>query len=512
MPQPSNQPARKSTGNRTRKKRVRRFEPIRRPKPLWKVFLEDLPHSGPGVLISIAFHAVLLFIFTLILVKNDDFGDVLTIDLAWFDPGSYSQPNIGLTALPVSPVEISSFKNMTKDKEPDDTKGATANDEDKPKSPVAKPVEVEEMLAGRRAELRGKLITDNGGDKNTERAIRNGLLWLSRRQLSDGRWQLHEGYPDAATRTLRTDAGATSLALLCFLGAGQTETDGEFQETVSRGIDWLVAQQKPDGNLHDRTEQGLNSTYYAHAIGTIVLCESIVLSGSDERRGAAEKAVKFLLASQHPIRGGWRYRPQNDLSESDLSVTGWALMALHTARMAKIDVPEEALLRSTIFLDSVQDGSSWRYKYLPSDSDGSYRPSMAAEGLLCRQWLSWPRDSPEMYQGVSYLTSERNRPNWEEGRRNLYAWYYTAHVLHNFGGPDWKSWYRDAQAILVDRQVRTGKAKGDEDTRGSWHPNRPVGSPYEYGDKAGRLYISCLSILILETPFRHQPIYDEEQN
>ncbi len=45
---------------------------------------------------------------------------------------------------------------------------------------------------------------------------------------------------------------------------------------------------------------------------------------------------------------------------------------------------------------------------------------MTAEGLLCRQYLGWPKDDPRLATGVNLILS---RPvNWED--RDVYYWYY----------------------------------------------------------------------------------------
>ena len=72
---------------------------------------------------------------------------------------------------------------------------------------------------------------------------------------------MHEGYPDAGRRTARTDTGATALSLLAFLGAGFDHTRGEHQQTVARGVNWLVGQQRADGNLFDIDEFGREEAF-----------------------------------------------------------------------------------------------------------------------------------------------------------------------------------------------------------------------------------------------------------
>ncbi|MDZ4686961.1 MAG: hypothetical protein SH850_17945 [Planctomycetaceae bacterium] len=209
------------------------------------------------------------------------------------------------------------------------------------------------------------------------------------------------------------------------------------------------------------------------------------------------------------MTGGWKYRPISKMMVGDLSVTGWALMALHTARMAGLNVPPQEFERASAFLDSVAERGGARYKYEPHDPADRITVALTAEGLLCRQWLGWDRHHPPLTDGVTLLTADEHRPQWSPGRRNVYAWYYTAQVLHNLGGEPWEEWYAPTRDLVVKSQITSGSAKSPTDIRGSWHPNQPPGAGEEYADKAGRLYVTALCLLILETPYRHRPVYGE---
>ncbi len=113
---------------------------------------------------------------------------------------------------------------------------------------------------------------------------------------------------------------ATALALLPFLGAGQSPNQGRYRDSIEHGLQWIVAHQKPDGDL-----QGAGSgRMYAHGLASIVLCEALAMSGDESLRPAAQRAIDFIVHAQHR-RGGWRYHPGE---EGDTSVEGWQLMAL----------------------------------------------------------------------------------------------------------------------------------------------------------------------------------------
>lgn len=379
------------------------------------------------------------------------------------------------------------------------------------KKPTRKiePVDVQALLINRKPKRRERILEEVDPEKKIRKAIAAGLNWLKRQQQSAGNWRLHEGYPDAGSRTYRTDSGATALALLAFLGDGHTHTrKGPFQATVKKGLNWLVGVQKPNGDFHDHVELGRNSAYYAHSHATIVVCEAYALTKDETLRKPAERAIRFLVESQQPVVGGWKYRPQQKESRGDLSVTGWALMALHSARAAGLDVPEDAFRLSSLFLDSVQERNGARYKYEAHLNANAFTPTMTAEGLLCRQFLGWPRDHDAMRDGVAYLLREKHRPQWIAGGRShphAYYWYYAGHVLHNIGGEDWKTWYGHTSALIVAHQSRRGGRK--RDVQGSWDPKSPTGRYYGYGEFAGRLYTTALCLLVLETPYRHRRVY-----
>ncbi len=469
-----------------------------------------------GLLTSLGLHGLFLALFGLWMLPRSPDIQHLFIEAGWssmesaMSKAAMEQPaqiNVKLT-----PVAIGSGSENTPFGRPDAKEppsGATPASSKTGAGLVGvNPVGVGSALGGRSGGGggggRGGIWQGLGVGTKPQTGIGAGLGWLVRQQEKGGNWKLHEGYPDAGERTIRTDAGATALALLAFLGDGHTTTEGQHAKVVAKGVAFLKSIQKANGDFHDHEELGRQTAFYAHSQATIAMCEAFALSGDFSLKAPCERAVKFLLQSQHPQNGGWRYQPQTGDSMGDLSVTGWALMALHSARMAKIDVPFDNFERASLFLDSVSEQNGSRYKYQPHDPVEKVSPAMTAEGLLCRQWLGWPKDHPPQREAIEYLLSEENRPSWSPGRRNVYAWYYTAQALHNIGGPKWEAWYQHVSQLILSNQLAGGGEVG-----GSWHPNKPPGSNEEYASKGGRLYFTALCLLVLETPIRHAAIYEK---
>ena len=465
--------------------------------------------GGKGLAVSLVVHAVALVILGLFVLKSQQRNDVDSLILTWSEPGVLVQP-----ASPKSrrafttPVDVASIAgSVPAEKNSSPSPGTNTA----PGALGVVPVGVGGALAGRNQRMRNANLEQLGGSSDSERAIKAGLGWLARHQTGDGHWELHQGYPDAGRSYVKTDTGATALALLAFLGHGDTHQSGEHQQVVEKGLKWLREIQDPvTGDLHDqRQEQGRNAAFYAHSMATIALCEALAMTHDAQLRPAAELAVKYLIESQHPDMGGWKYRPLTQrVMSGDISVTAWALMALHSARIAGISVPQEEFQRSSGFLDRVQEQGGARYKYEPNEPETRVTVARTAIGLLCRQWLGWPKTHPPLVDGVKFLMEDRNRPQWSAGKRNVFEWYYITQVVHNMGGDDWKLWSAAILEAVVRNQVSSGSSKPGQDVRGSWSP-RPEGEGEEYADKAGRLYLTAMCVLILETPYRHRPIYEE---
>ena len=339
-------------------------------------------------------------------------------------------------------------------------------------------------LTGREAGMKDTLLKAYGGTGKTEGAVALGLRWLANRQLRTGEWSLTGPYDDGARDN--NDAAATAMALLAFQGAGytpQSDPKDPFTPVVRRGWNQLLKKMDKEGKFFEEVRS--NSQLYTQAMCTIALCELFGMTGDYQYRDAAQKAIDYCVKIQSP-EGGWRYEPGID---SDMSVTGWFVMALQSARMAGLEVPSPTLDRVSGFLDEVaRDGGS-RYAYRVRDGATL---TLTAEGLLCRMYLGWERDDPRLQDGVTYLLD--NLPEWDE--QNVYYWYYATQVLHHVEDSPWRVWNEQMRKLLPEKQVRRGRE------RGSWDPGGD-----RWGGDGGRLYVTCLSLYTLEVYYRHLPLY-----
>ncbi|GIW88428.1 MAG: hypothetical protein KatS3mg108_2752 [Isosphaeraceae bacterium] len=350
-------------------------------------------------------------------------------------------------------------------------------------------------MLGRSRVERARLVRREGGTVESEAAVERGLDWIARHQRADGGWSLDTSnacsQPSCPQRpAMQSDTAATGLALLPLLGAGHTHTQpGRYQQSIARGLAWLLNAQQPDGAfyLHD----GGNHAYlYSHAIATMAVCEAYALTQDKRLRAPAQRAVAFIARSQH-VLGGWRYQP---MTEGDTSVHGWVLFALRSADIAGIPISKRLIRNASRYLDNAAaDKIGASYAYQPGRPP---TPTMTAEGLVCRQILGWPRETPALLQGSAAVFQHLQQDN----DRNIYYWYYATMLLHNMRDKNWKTWNEQIRETLINLQVR---GKGCD--AGSWDPISP--SPDAWGKSAGRLYTTSLSLLTLEVYYRYLPLY-----
>lgn len=480
------------------------------------------------VLLSVVLNVAVLIALALLLLPSEPeplsveavFSDTLgdQLDVMTLDEGNLNPTEAEEYAVEVVPDVRPDEMNIFEPEEKEFLDDAAAPFYDQSR------IDMRELLTGRTDPgVKNDLLAKYGGTKLTSEAVRLGLIWLKKQQGKNGAWSLKGPFRDGIGEAFSDNQEAAGgMALLAFQGDGNTRYFGEYKETVNKGWKWLLTRQNEDGSFFaaGRTPGGTSSSgrFYTQAIVTIALCELIAMERTEGRgaelRAAAQKAVDYLVRWQNRDLGGWKY---DEGIGSDLSVTGWVLMALQTARVADLYVPSETLERISVFLDSVayDDGSQYFYsKELPER-----RPSMTATGLLCREYLGWDRKNETLLTGAAILTRSENLVRYAPLREsapsdafaapqersrgkfytNVYGWYSAAMALKHLGPYNkyWRLWNKAMSA-----EIPTHQASPDTPEAGSWDP---AFDSYRFG--GGRLYVTCLSILCLEVYYRHLSLY-----
>ncbi|HUE74810.1 MAG TPA: prenyltransferase/squalene oxidase repeat-containing protein [Pirellulaceae bacterium] len=471
-------------------------------------WLNNLLKDTPAWLISMLVHMIAMTLLALLSVEQDqDNGPFILLSTM-----VAREPDQGGDTVDIPPDEAAKFdlplpnKSDLRDPEKRQVLLAAAQDAldlrldevpphlpdvEQVKKLIGHPDGIRSTVAARDPRLRVEMVTKQGGTTLTEAAVARGLKWLANHQNEDGSWGLKD-FEHAARCNCGGEghvggkSAGTALAMLPFLGAGQTHLAGKYKGNVARGLRWMIENQKSDGDL--RAGSNDNSGMYAHGQAAIVLCEAFAMTGDEELRVPAQKAIDFIVKAQYRD-GGWRYRPGPADQLGDTSVVGWQLMALQSARAANLTVPEETLEMASRYLDGAQSDGGARYGYQRGHGP---TPTMTAEALLCRMYLGWNKNNPALERGARWLLAS-NPP--EHDRPNIYYWYYATQTMHHFGGPEWDEWNLLMRDVLVDTQETQGHKAG------SWSPRG------EHSSAGGRIYMTSLAICSLEVYYRHLPIF-----
>jgi hypothetical protein len=211
-------------------------------------------------------------------------------------------------------------------------------------------------LDSRSSASKSEMLERFGGNAASEKAVAMALRWIAAHQLNTGGWSFNHSVvcrqqcKDPGELTLANN-GATAMALLPFLGAGQTHLQGQYKDTVKRGLAFLINRMKvtngqlPDGSWHEP-----GGTMYSHGLAAITICEAYAMTQDPDLLQPAQLSLNYLINSQDPRGGGWRYNPREP---GDTSVVGWCLMALKSGKMGNLSVPPSSFIGANNFLDFV---------------------------------------------------------------------------------------------------------------------------------------------------------------
>lgn len=316
-------------------------------------------------------------------------------------------------------------------------------------------------------------------DPRIDKSIHRALELLKTSQHADGSWD--SGHFGKAT-------SITSLCVLAYLACGHIPGEtGPFGTTIERGIRFVLAHQRPNGLIVANT---LNGPMYCHGISTLMLAEVTGMATdaklSSDCREALSRAVALILQAQNRKKdenhsGGWRYQP--DSPDSDLSVTGWQVIALRAAKSAGVAIPAENIDRAVAYVRkcAFKDGG---FGYQPGGGPNNPR---TGTGVLALE-ICGEHELPEAVAGAEYLV--KHPPKWSSDYF-FYEVYYAPQALFQVGDKYFQDYYPKLVKLLLEHQERDG----------SWLSGNG-------NDRAGgRNYCTAMAVLALAVEYRYLPIY-----
>ncbi|MBA3709556.1 MAG: hypothetical protein H0W83_12140 [Planctomycetes bacterium] len=396
------------------------------------------------------------------------------------------------------------------------------------------------MFGSRSGGGKKRAIGKFGGSKGSESAVDAALRWLKKHQSQNGMWN-PVAYPANCTEDPKCEPGApgwvggedgatvgcSGYGVLCFLGAGYDhQTPNRYKQTVKRGLDYLIAIQKPDGRF--------GNTNYEHAVATMALAEAFAMTGDPALKTPAQRGVTVILASQNQDpkpqaavgKGstsgtglGWDYFTPT--MRNDTSVTGWNVMALKSARAAQLEVGSSMEGAATWLEKTWERANPDRKTYDPYTSESFFpyvyysdedaveyvKPDLSGEvfprnqrgqnfscaGMVCAVFLGH-HSGDLMLETLANEVMKNQVPSWP---CNVYYLYYNSLGIFQVGGERWKKWNATVRDLLVNAQ-----RKGDGCFDGSWdYKNGKF-----LGNGVGRMLTTEYCCLSLEVYYRYAQV------
>lgn len=324
-----------------------------------------------------------------------------------------------------------------------------------------------------------------------DEAIDRGLLFLRNEQQQNGGWGTGGGRMFGGRN--QADPAVTALSVMAFLSAGHVPGEGRHGAAIDRGIQYVLTLQQKNG-LFAPAFGGQGEMYY-HGICTLMLAEVVGLTAggkeADNLRLRLEAAVKVIAVAQRKgatvDAGGWRYQMRG--TDSDLSVTGWQLMALRAARNVGCDVPAAQIQAAVSYVKRCHDPATGGYKYGPQMQ---VTAPCTGTGILALELCGKEyHRSPEALRAGAFILKNGISPS---ASHFFYGIYYTSQGMFQLGGNEWRSFRpRLHQLLLRD---------ASPDASGAWAGRGG------YDDQGyGASYCTSMAILALTVEYRFLPIY-----
>lgn len=312
--------------------------------------------------------------------------------------------------------------------------------------------------------------------REIDQSIGRAIKFLAESQSNSGAWRSSNG----------ESCAMTSLAVMAFMAAGHVPGEGPYGQKLEHGIRWVIQRQNPKGVFVSNHGHPM----YEHGICTLMLAEvSGMVSDplAPQVRDSLQRAIAIILKAQivpkaNNHAGGWRYTP--DSNDSDLSATGWQLLALRAAKDVGCDVPAESIEFAVSYVKKCASNRAGGFTYQPGDGP---TPTRTGTGILCLE-ICGDHHAPETLAAAAYL---KRSPLKYHDSFFFYGVYYCMVGMFQVGGDAWTDTRDHLATILLERQSQSGSWKGEQTNESNF----------------GETYCTSMAVLALAVEYQYLPIY-----
>ncbi len=361
------------------------------------------------------------------------------------------------------------------------------------------------LSAIRKADTPGNVLSPEEW-RRLDSAVDRGLAFLASQQQADG------SFPSVG----HAQPAVTSLCLLAFMSHGHNPGEGEYGNRLDRAKNFIASCQKRNGLVALYAPEGATisrnvelsvgvAAAYNHAISCLALSQMygiVEAKRSSSLQSIIGKGVAATLQMQKwpkdeaVDRGGWRYVNDFNTTDSDLSVTGWQLMFLRSARDAGFQVPKEAIDAAVAYIRRTFDKDYGTFTYNITGIGERRSRGMAGAGILALGHAGF-HNSVEAQCAAQWLLKYRfgnyNGNGPFPGRdRYHYSLFLCCQGMYQMGSPYWEQFFPPTVQVILENQQ----------PEGSWDAEG-----YKRDRQYGNSYTTALVILSLGSANQLLPIF-----
>jgi hypothetical protein len=339
--------------------------------------------------------------------------------------------------------------------------------------------------------------------RRVQDAVDRALVFLASQQQSDGSFPtLPHGQP-----------GVSSLCVLAYMAHGHLPGEGTHSPRLELAADFIMSCQKENGLITAYGPEGPKitrdvdheigtSAAYNHAIASLALAEMYGMSPTKragEMQRVINKALEATLEMQRwrkdaDDQGGWRYINRYDQNDSDLSVSGWYLMFLRSARNAGFNVPKQAIDDAVGFVRRSFQRNYGAFGYTVNTGRSPSRGTAGA-GILALGHAGFHNSFEAQRTGqwlMQYSFDAYNDTLGMDRERYHYSLFNCCQGMYQLGSPYWEQFFPRTVRAVLDNQQSDGSWEAE-----SYHRDRAYGNSYT----------TALVILALGAPNQLLPVF-----
>jgi hypothetical protein len=340
--------------------------------------------------------------------------------------------------------------------------------------------------------------------RRVEEAVDRALVFLASQQQPDGSFPtLPHGQP-----------AVTSLCVLAYMAHGHLPGEGPHGQRLEAATDFIMSCQKENGLItlygpdgpritRDVSHEIGSAATYNHSIASLALSEMYGMSQT-KRAGQMQRVINKSLAATLEMQrwrkdapydqGGWRYVDDFDQNDSDLSVTGWYLMSLRSARNAGFNVPKQAIDDAVGFVRRSFQKNYGAFGYTVNTGRSPSRGTAGA-GILALGHAGFHNSFEAQRTGqwlMQYSFDVYNDTLGLDRDRYHYSLFNCCQGMYQLGSPYWEQFFPRTVRVVLEHQQSDGSWDAE-----SYHRDRAYGNSYT----------TALVVLALGAPNQLLPVF-----